>query len=668
MTAMFRGPALPHSWPYIGEVARSLLGVLLAAAAALHWASPAAAVAAGGTAAIVGATALQGSAVRRLPIACAVSLGLGLATFLGHLSTGHTWLFVPTALAWTLGAGLLWALSSAAGLAAAAGGALLVAAAPTALGWSATFWSALGAAGLAVAAGLLQVVLVAAWPRQRWVAQRTALADAYGWVATTARRLALDPAASWDPTPLMDLREAVGATDRQARRRPPAFRGTHAWPERIAMTVNALRADADDPAVREVLLACADALAAIGAGGRAAALDARMALRRAEDHAAALSGSAATAAQRLHGQVAKAGALQLTGWPTAMHTGQTAPRRLLTYLRSAWGRILAQCNGDSPILRHASRLTAAVVIGLVVARVTETPQGYWIALTALLVLRPETAHTYTRCVSRIAGVTAGVVVASVITVLWQPSGLVAVTLAVAVLGLAYAVAGYGAVPLYAALAGAIVFLVDLGGTIDSPAMGQRVVATVIGGGLAVASHVVLPDRALVRLRQRAGELLRAESEYAATVVRAFVHPLAHPEDTLSSVWQRVTRARSAFEAAAGGVRAEMAQVRHWLTAYRAALNAITGACAALEGQLAAVHHATLDPRFVVAVDDYVDALRGELPSAGQMWTIDARHLAEADAQLRQAAGVLGKQDTSQRVLVAETETITRHLLTVAELS
>lgn len=95
---------------------------------------------------------------------------------------------------------------------------------------------------------------------------------------------------------------------------------------------------------------------------------------------------------------------------------------------------------------------------------------------------------------------------------------------------------------------------------------------------------------------------------------------------------------------------------------------MTGACVALEAQLAAVQHSTLDPRFVVAVDDYVDALRGGLPSAGQMWTIDARHLAEADAQLRQAAALLGKQDTAQRVLVAETETVTRHLLTVAELS
>ena len=35
-------------------------------------------------------------------------------------------------------------------------------------------------------------------------------------------------------------------------------------------------------------------------------------------------------------------------------------------------------------------------------------QGYWIPLTVLLVMRPETAHTYTRCVGRVGGICAGV--------------------------------------------------------------------------------------------------------------------------------------------------------------------------------------------------------------------------------------------------------------------
>ena len=55
----------------------------------------------------------------------------------------------------------------------------------------------------------------------------------------------------------------------------------------------------------------------------------------------------------------------------------------------------------------------------------------------------------------------------------------------------------------AALAVFIVFLIGTTATVDSAGMSQRIMATVLGGGLALASHVVMPDRSLVRLRQRA---------------------------------------------------------------------------------------------------------------------------------------------------------------------
>ena len=130
----------------------------------------------------------------------------------------------------------------------------------------------------------------------------------------------------------------------------------------------------------------------------------------------------------------------------------------------------------------------------------------------------------------------------------------------------------------------------------------------------------MPDRSLVRLRQRASELLKAEVEYAATVIRAFVHPLDNADDMLSWVWLRTTRARSAFEASSGSVRADAPEVRKWLTSYRAALNAVTGACVTLEEQVAKAERETLDPQFVVAVEDYVDALRGDTPSRGRPGT------------------------------------------------
>ena len=82
------------------------------------------------------------------------------------------------------------------------------------------------------------------------------------------------------------------------------------------------------------------------------------------------------------------------------------------------------------------------------------------------------------------------------------------------------------------------------------------------------AHVALPDDALVRLRQRAGELLKTETDYAATVIKAFVHGLDDPAEALSSAWERAFRARAAFEAAAGATWSQDRVLRRWLRSYR----------------------------------------------------------------------------------------------------
>ena len=147
-----------------------------------------------------------------------------------------------------------------------------------------------------------------------------------------------------------------------------------------------------------------------------------------------------------------------------------------------------------------------------------------------------------------------------------------------------------------------------------------------------------------------------------------MHPLDNADDMLSWVWLRATRARSAFEASSGSLRADAPEVRKWLSSYRAALNAVTGACVTLEEQVPKAGRETLDPQFVVAVDGLRRRASWGHTSQGQTWNVDARHLAEADQQLREAATLLGKHDAAQRVLVAETETITRHLLAVESLT
>ena len=664
---MMTGLALRPSWPYVGEVARSLLGVVLAVAVALHWGSTAAAIAAGGSAAIAGATALQDGPRGRIPLVVAVSAGMGAAVFLGALSAPHAAIFVVVVALWCFVAGLVWTLGANAGLVAAAATALLV----TSSAVAQPFADVVTATVLTVAGGLTQAVLVAAWPRQRWQIQRQALTNAYRSVARHARLLATDPVdaagstVSFDPTPLISLREAFTLSERQARRRPLAYRGLYGLPERIAMTLAALGPSAGTPEVAAVLTAAADVLDGIAGSGRGAHDVTQRELQRLDVTVTALTGSAAVVGERLRSQLWEAATLRFTG--SAVPAGTVAELRrpaLSEAVAMAGATLRTNLCWESPILRHGVRLAGAAAVGTAVARATEMPHGYWIALTVVMVLRPETAHTYTRCITRIAGNAVGVTVATALTALLHPSGVVSAVLAVAFVGVAYAVAGIGYAALSAALAAAIVFLLDISGDADSATIQQRLVATILGGALAVASHLLLPDRSLIRLRQRAGELLKAEIDYATSVLRAFVHPIPDLDATLATAWQRATRARSAFEAASGSVRAEAPEVRRWLTVYRGALNAVTGACATLESHLP-TPDVGVDRRFVVAVDDYVDSLRGDCPSAGQPWAVDTAHLLEADQQLRDAAALLSTDNAGQRVLLAEVATITRHLLAIA---
>ena len=165
-------------------------------------------------------------------------------------------------------------------------------------------------------------------------------------------------------------------------------------------------------------------------------------------------------------------------------------------------------------------------------------------------------------------------------------------------------------------------------------------------------------------RAVAGELLKTEIDYAATVVKAFVHELDHPADAMSAAWQRAFRARAAFEAASGASRMDSGELRRWLRSYRAALNAVTSACTSLESSLPSQSPAALTPDFVAAVDDYVEALRGAPPNPALPWTVDVTALTAANQQVREQAARLAG-DGAARVLVAEVATITRSLAAIA---
>ena len=102
--------------------------------------------------------------------------------------------------------------------------------------------------------------------------------------------------------------------------------------------------------------------------------------------------------------------------------------------RQSWRRRLgvagrtAQANltPDSVIFRHAVRYGTATSAGVAIAFALHLTRGYWVPLTAAVVLRPFAATTVQRTLLRVAGTVAGGLIAvAVVSGIHGPAGLIA---------------------------------------------------------------------------------------------------------------------------------------------------------------------------------------------------------------------------------------------------
>lgn len=658
---MIKGLALRPALPDPAAVLRSLLGVVAVAVVAVRWGPPGAPTAAAAAAAITGAVALQDSPRARVQLAIGAAGVFGAAVLTGALVSAYSPVFIVVAAGWCLGAAMPWALGANAGLIGAASAALVVVAPPI----TPTMASVSATAALAFGGGLVQALLIALWPQRRWRVQRDALASAYRSLAADARRLAEgsdDDVGAVDPAPLLALRAAFTEVDLRAKRHSADYRSWYGLPERIGATLTEFAGGPAGRLPRDALSAAADTLAAVAETRRSARAEAEAAIARLDNASGPESHTVQRLTRLLHEAVAIRLGEFLPSSPEAVRLRRPEVRRSV---RSAVALMRGHLHRRSPVFRHAVRLGVAVAVGCAVQRYTDIGHGYWIPLTVLMALRPETAHTYTRCAGRIAGVLIGIAVASVVLALLAPGQVLVALLAIAFVGVAYGASGLGYLASSAALTAAVVFLIELDRVGPVATTDDRLLGALIGGGLAVLAHVLLPDDARTRLAQRAGELLKTEVDYAAAVIKAYVHELDNPADALSAAWQRAFRARAAFEAAAGATRMDSRELRRWMGAYRTALNAVTASCTTLEAALPDRPASAWSDEFVLAVDEYVESLCGDPPTAASPWTVDVAELEAADKRLRDMVPRRGTHEVAARVLAAEVGAITRSVSRIA---
>ncbi|MCX4981706.1 FUSC family protein [Streptomyces sp. NBC_00572] len=552
--------------------ARAALGLALVVGFSLAVFGPAVAVSSAFGAFQAAMATFQRSWRPRPTLALASGASLAVSTFLGYLTGAHEIFFLALLLLWTFLAGLAWAAGPTAGIIASSNVAIMLVTVtlPTSVA------AAAGHAAMIFAGGVVQAALVVLLPVRRWGAQRDALADALAAEADYARRLRHDPVAPFDPLPLMTARSAAAVTPGQARRRPAELHGARGLAERIRPVLASLADPAvgvpeEGPArarVRELLGAAASVLDAAAHAirhGEPVTLPApAVAALRTPDTGAILRGPSRRAALRL---AALLGDVVETAEPRTETTGTgghgATARTRPTLVRLApivAAKARAELRRDSPVLRHAIRVSAVTAAGYLLGAALPFGHGYWAPMASVMVMRPDFSQTYARSVARFGGTLVGVGLATAVVQSAHPGTYLAAGLAVVCAFANYLLmrTGYAAGQVF--VSAYVVFLLDMEGAGLTQTVRDRVLLTLLGGLLAMLSYAVYPAWETPRLRGRLADWLASAGRYAATVTARYADPAGYGSPDVREALLDTRAARVAWQEAVE--RATHEPVRH----------------------------------------------------------------------------------------------------------
>ncbi|KAG9604010.1 hypothetical protein KCV01_g6631, partial [Aureobasidium melanogenum] len=384
--------------------------------------------------------------------------------------------------------------------------------------------------GLIFAGGMLLALFsIAAWPLQRYRPERLALADVYRGLAELARKPQKDGEAPGLSDAMNTLQTTLLGRYHARGRAMEAFRVLLELAERIRLELVAMaeletRRDGMGEMFRNdaarVLTAIAEALDAAEPPQRA---ERALATLQASERAL-LAGSSGTGLsahiQALSGQLAavvrNANWAGSRGEERAQRAETTLPETLRS--ASALSTLRANITTGSVAFRHAVRCAVVLTLAFAVSRYYELPHGYWLPMTAAIVLRPDFAATFNFGLLRVVGTILGLVLTSLL-LRFTPDATWAHILVLGVLCVIFrylAGAHYGIA--VAALTGTVVVLLAFEGVETNTAMHDRVLNTALGSGLALLAYVLWPSWERHRARNALSDMLCAYADYLDALV------------------------------------------------------------------------------------------------------------------------------------------------------
>jgi len=196
------------------------------------------------------------------------------------------------------------------------------------------------------------------------------------------------------------------------------------------------------------------------------------------------------------------------GAAAALHAGRSAPASSPFSLGTASRPSIRDALSLRSIeLRHAIRVGGTAAAAALVGILLHRPRGYWIVVTAVLVLQPHSGTTLRRGLQRVAGTVVGAMAAALLAPLVH--GPLRAALVLFVLALAAAAVRKHNYAVYAALMTPLFVLMAESYSGDWNLAGTRITATLLGGGVALLGAYAWPQRERERLPAALAKVLRS---------------------------------------------------------------------------------------------------------------------------------------------------------------
>jgi hypothetical protein len=202
------------------------------------------------------------------------------------------------------------------------------------------------------------------------------------------------------------------------------------------------------------------------------------------------------------------GAVQIAFYAAIAWVERGAPPRpsvrgVLADAGVAFARLRYHVRMQSPFFRFALRVALALGVAVAIERFIALPNGYWVALTTIVLLRPDFQDLMHRGLGRVGGTLLGAALATALTHAWSPGPAALASLVALFAFLAYSTLRLNFGVFATFVTAYVVFLLVLAGVAEPQVAQARVEATLIGAAIALAAHIDFYLRSRASRRRQA---------------------------------------------------------------------------------------------------------------------------------------------------------------------